>query len=132
MDDRPIRLLYDGACPLCSREVRWLKRRAERRGAALSFEDINGPDFDAERYGLTAQAVRDQMRGVLPDGTVVTGLEVFRRAYAAVGLGWLVAWTAWPGLRPVADLGYRAFAKVRPHLARLGRKCDDACDTNLH
>ena len=122
-----IRLLYDGKCPICSREVRWLRRRAARRGAKLGFEDIAAPGFDPARYGLTAKAVRDQMHGVLPDGSVVRGVEVFRQAYAAVGLGWLLGWTRWPGLRLVADAGYAVFAKLRPHLSRFGRGCDETC-----
>jgi predicted DCC family thiol-disulfide oxidoreductase YuxK len=54
-----------------------------------------------------------RIHGVLPDGTAIEGVEVFRRAYAAVGLGWLMAPTRWPGLRRLADLAYRIFARNR-------------------
>ena len=53
------------------------------------------------------------------------GLEVFRRAYDAVGLGFVLAPTAWPVLRPIADATYRWFARNRVRLGRLfGRSYD--------
>jgi predicted DCC family thiol-disulfide oxidoreductase YuxK len=65
---------------------------------------------------------------VLPDGTLVEGVEVFRRAYAAVGLGWLVAPTRWPLLRPLADAAYRWFARNRLRLTGRGEVCNaDRC-----
>ena len=85
-----VRVLYDGDCPLCSREIRFLERRDRGRGR-IDFEDITGPDFDAFRYGLQPQQVMDRIHAVLPDGSVVEGVEVFRRASSAVGLGWLLA-----------------------------------------
>jgi len=61
-----------------------------------------------------------RIHAVLPDGSLVEGVEVFRRAYTAVGLGWTLAWTAWPGLRPLADAGYRWFARNRLRLTGRG------------
>lgn len=118
-----IRVLHDGDCPLCSREVRFLERRDRGRGL-IQFEDIADPSFDAGIYGLEADQVMARIHGVLPDGTVIEGVEVFRRAYASVGLGWLLAPTRWIGLRRLADLGYRIFARNR--LRWTGREC--ACD----
>ncbi len=40
-------------------------------------------------------------------------MEVFRRAYGAVGLGWLPAPSRWPGLRQLFDAAYRVFARNR-------------------
>jgi predicted DCC family thiol-disulfide oxidoreductase YuxK len=93
-----ITVLYDGDCPLCSREIRFLERPDRGRGR-VHFADIAEPSFDHGAYGLDARKVMTRIHGVLPDGTVIEGLEVFRRAYAAVGLGWLIAPTRWPGLR---------------------------------
>jgi predicted DCC family thiol-disulfide oxidoreductase YuxK len=107
-----LRVLFDGECPLCAREISMLRRLDRGRGA-IDFEDIAGPGFDAGRYGLDQDTVMARMHGVLPDGAVVEGVEVFRRAYAAVGLGWLLAWTRWPGLRRLADAAYRVFARNR-------------------
>ena len=93
-----IRVLYDGDCPLCSREVAMLRRRDRGRGA-IDFEDIAAQGFDAGAYGLDSDSVMARIHGVLPDGRLIEGMEVFRRAYKAVGMGWLLAPTRWPGLR---------------------------------
>jgi predicted DCC family thiol-disulfide oxidoreductase YuxK len=106
-----LKLLYDGDCPLCSREVAMLRRRDKR--ARIQFEDIAAPDFDATRYGLDAQAVMARIHAVLPDGRVIEGMEVFRRAYGAVGLGWLLAASGWPGIGRLFDAAYRSFARNR-------------------
>ena len=125
-----LKLLYDGACPLCAREVALLQRR-NARGRIL-FEDIAAPDFDAARYGLDHATVMARIHAVLPDGRVIEGMEVFRRAYAAVGLGWLLAPSRWPLLGRLFDAAYRGFARNRlrwtgrAHVACEAGHCDVA------
>lgn len=116
------RILYDGDCPLCVREVAMLRRLDRGRGR-LDLEDIAAPAFDASRYGRTQLELMARIHGVLPDGGVIEGVEVFRRAYAAVGLGWLVAPTRWPLLRPLADAAYRWFARNRLRLTGRSEVC---------
>ncbi|MBM4072708.1 MAG: DUF393 domain-containing protein [Planctomycetes bacterium] len=117
------KLLYDGECPLCRREIAWL-RRLDRRNA-LCFEDIAAPGFDAAVYGRSQAELMGAMHGVFPDGRLTVGVETFRQAYGALGFGWLVAPTTWPGLRPLCDLLYRLFASYRVALGRsFGRNCD--------
>jgi len=69
------------------------------------------------------------IHGVFPDGRIVTKVAVFREAYRAIGLGWLLAPTAWPGLRWLTDSGYEWFARHRMAIGKfLGRNCDsEAC-----
>ncbi len=121
------KLLFDGECPLCRREANFLRRR--NRHGALAFEDIAAPDFDATIYHTTREELMGVIHGVFPDGRIVKKLEVFREAYRAVGLGWLLAPTGWPGLRRLADLGYEWFARNRISIGKVfGRKCDSgAC-----
>jgi predicted DCC family thiol-disulfide oxidoreductase YuxK len=122
-----IRVLYDGECPLCAREIRFLERR-DRKRQRVQFEDISAPDFDAGRYGRDAGDLMARIHGVLPDGRVVEGLEVFRRTYDAVGLGWLMAPTRWPGLRILAEWAYRVFARNRLRWTGRASECDaDRC-----
>jgi len=118
-------LLYDHECPFCRLEVEWLLRR---RGDRLRAVDISAPDFDASAWGLTQEDVEAQLHGVRADGTFTVGMESVRASYEAAGVGWLMTWTRWPGLRWLADLGYRIFARHRVALGRLlGRSCD-ACE----
>ncbi len=119
-----IEVFYDGACPLCMREIRMLRGRDRRR--RIRFVDIATDGFDAASVGLTWETLMDRIHGRLPDGTMVEGVEVFRRLYAAVGFGPLVSLTWLPGVSQLLDLAYHAFAKNR---LRLTGRCDDgACE----
>lgn len=122
--DPDIRILLDGDCPLCRREGEMLRRLDRGRGR-IGFEDISSPGFEPQRYGLDRARVMARIHGVLPDGSVVEGLEVFRRAYSAVGLGWLLAPTRWPGIRSLSDAGYRLFARNRLRLTGRTQSCED-------
>jgi predicted DCC family thiol-disulfide oxidoreductase YuxK len=122
MTEWRFKLLYDGECPFCRREVRWL-RRLDRHGH-LAFEDISSPEVDPERYSVSREELLGVIHGVFPDGRIVRKVEVFRQAYRAVGLGWLLAPTGWPVLRLAFDGLYSLFARYRIPLGRLfGRSC---------
>ena len=116
-----LQLFYDGACPLCSREIRFLEGRD--RGHRISFVDIASEDFDAGNFGLSHREVINQIHGKLPNGDRIEGLEVFRRAYSAVGLGWLLAPTRWPGLARLSDRAYRIFARNRLRWTGRSEEC---------
>lgn len=119
-----IEVFFDGACPLCRREMRTIER-LDRRGRIRSI-DIAAPDFDASAYGLAWERLMDRIHGRLPDGTIVEGVEVFRRIYAELGFGPVVSLTRIPGISNLLDLGYRLFAKNRMRLT--GRCHDGACE----
>ena len=130
MNDGQFKLLYDGECPICRREVEWLKRR-DRRGRLVA-EDISSPTFHAEAYGLSQPEVMGVMHGVLPDGRIVRRVEAIREAYRAVGLGWMVAPLSWPVFAWLADRAYGVFARNRVALGRLfGRRCEGSCKTSV-
>jgi len=101
----------------------WI-RRLDRRHR-IRFVDIAAPNFDAGATGVTYAALMDRIHGRLPDGCMVEGVEVFRRIYAALGFGPLVALTRLPGIRQMLDLAYRWFARNRMRLT--GRCCHPGC-----
>lgn len=115
-------ILVDGDCPLCAKEARLLSRLDKGRGR-LRITDITEPGFDATAYGTSYDEVMGTIHGRSADGNVQTGVEVFRRAYGAVGWGWLLGWTRLPVIRPVVDAVYRFFARHRLRLT--GRSCED-------
>ena len=116
------KLLYDGACPFCVREVRWLQSR--NRLGHLAFEDISAPAFDPSPFGVTREQLFGVIHGVFPDGRIACKLEAFRQAYRAVGLGWLMAPTGWPVLRWVFNGIYSLLARYRVRLGwSFGRSC---------
>ena len=116
MKTYPLTLLYDAACPVCSLEMDhvWERNSAGR----LAFIDTTAPGFDAAAYGTTLSELQAQIHGVLPDGSHLIGLAALREAYAAVGLGWVLKPTAWGALAPLADAGYRVFARHRQRISR--------------
>jgi predicted DCC family thiol-disulfide oxidoreductase YuxK len=113
-----VEVFYDGECPLCRREVAWLKRRDKAQ--RIRFTNIAEAGFSAEALGTTTQRLMSQMHGRLSDGTWIKGVEVFRRMYAAAGHTWLVALSRLPILAQLLDLGYRVFAR---HRLRLTGRC---------
>jgi predicted DCC family thiol-disulfide oxidoreductase YuxK len=115
-----LRLLFDGACPLCCREVSFLRRRDERLhpGAPrLAFTDINAADYEpAAHAGIDYRQAMGRIHAITHEGVVITDLEVFHRAYALVGLGWLYAPTSLPVLGTIADGLYGLWARWRLRL----------------
>ena len=109
-------LLYDGTCPICQKEVDWLRR--QNKQGKLGFQDIHAEDFDPTRLHKTIPELMAEIHGIYPDGLVIKGMPVFRATYTAVGLGWLMAPTGWPILRQVFDALYAWFARHRLNLGR--------------
>jgi predicted DCC family thiol-disulfide oxidoreductase YuxK len=129
----PLEFLYDGNCRICLFDVARL-RRADRYGR-LVFVDVMATDFDPAPYGRTRDALLARIHARRADGVVVEGAEVFRLALTAVGRGWLVSPTRWPGVRHMTDAGYRWFARHRVQLYRryggLFARLTPACDGNV-
>jgi predicted DCC family thiol-disulfide oxidoreductase YuxK len=110
-------ILYDGACPLCRREVTTLERLDLSRhpGAPkLAFVDIDRLDYDPQAHqAVTYREAMGRIHGIDANGTVLQNLAVFRRAYALVGLGWLYAPTRWPLVGRLAEAAYGFWARWR-------------------
>mgnify|MGYP000040923977 CR=1 FL=1 len=118
-----VEVFFDGDCPLCKRELDFLRRR-DRDGRILAT-DIAASDFSAARYGRRQEDFMASIQGRLPSGEWITGVEVFRQLYAAVGFRRLVWLSRQPGISWILDRSYALFAKNR---LRLTGRCDDgAC-----
>ena len=116
----PIEVYYDGQCPFCRREMRWLGRLDRKR--RIAFRDIAAPDFDAGQVGVAWEALMDRIHARLPDGKMIEGVEVFRQLYATLGFRPLVALTRLPVIKQLLDIAYRWFARNR---LRLTGRCHD-------
>ncbi|MFZ9738041.1 MAG: thiol-disulfide oxidoreductase DCC family protein [Prochlorotrichaceae cyanobacterium] len=112
-------LLYDGECPLCLREVRFLEAQDRGRGL-VQFVDVMDPTYDPTQHGgVTFEAAMGRIHALKADGTVLQGVEVFRQLYSVLGIGWIYAATRWPVIRPLVDALYDRWADWR--LALTGR-----------
>jgi len=119
--DNVLKVLFDGECPLCKREINWLKTR--KQVLPVDYIDISLPSFSAEQYGFTQALVMAEMTAVLNEKKLI-GMEVFRELYSRVGLGWLLWITNFTPFKQVADFGYSIFARNR---LRLTGRCDTKC-----
>ncbi|MBU7579532.1 MAG: DUF393 domain-containing protein [Porphyrobacter sp.] len=110
-----VKVWYDGACPLCQREIA-LMRRLDK-GAAITFVDVaaeGDPACPIDRAQLLARFHAEE------DGVVHSGAA----AFAAM-------WRAIPLLRPLGllarnrsvlrmlEAAYVRFLRLRPRLQRL-------------
>ena len=120
-----VEVFYDQDCPLCRREIDFLKRRDTKK--LIEFTDIHKLDF-ATFSEKTHDELMAEIHGRLPDGTWIIGVEVFRRLYDAIGWTWIVSITRWPIIRQLVDFGYKFFAKWR--LPLTGGRCNESCEVN--
>lgn len=115
-DSKPswqIKLLYDGACPLCLREVNFLRKRDAGRGL-VAFVDIADLDYAPENNGnIDFETAMGSIHALLPNGTVMVGVPVFRKVYEVLGMGWVYAITKLPIIGPIADFIYDIWANWR-------------------
>jgi predicted DCC family thiol-disulfide oxidoreductase YuxK len=134
-----IKLLYDGQCPLCMREVNFLKKRDGGRGL-VAFVDIAEDDYDAEANGgIDFEAAMGRIHGILADGTIIKNVEVFRRVYEVLGMGWVYAVTKLPIIGTTANAIYSLWAEGRflltgrPNLATIVKQRQERllCNTEV-
>lgn len=108
-----IKLLYDGECPLCVREVNFLKKRDAGRGL-VAFVDIADDNYTPDEHGgVDFEAAMGRIHAVLPDGAIVKNVQVFRRVYETLGMGWIYAVTKLPIIGSIVDALYEIWADWR-------------------
>jgi predicted DCC family thiol-disulfide oxidoreductase YuxK len=110
-DNQRIEVFFDGDCPICSREIA-LIRNLDRNQTVLCT-NIASPEFDAQACGLDADSVNQKIHGKLADGSIITGVEVFRQIYGRLGYYRWVRWSRQPLIAKVLDYSYALFAKHR-------------------
>jgi predicted DCC family thiol-disulfide oxidoreductase YuxK len=108
-----IKLLYDGKCPLCLREVRFLAKRDANRGL-VEFVDIAEDDYSPEANGgIDFETAMGRIHAILPDGKVIRNVEVFREIYEVLGMGWVYSLTKIPIIGLIVDRLYQVWADLR-------------------
>jgi predicted DCC family thiol-disulfide oxidoreductase YuxK len=114
----PLTVYFDGACPICRREIS-LMRRLDRR-ARLQLLDFSAPGFGEADCGLSCERLGAVLHARWSDGRLIEGVEVFRAMWTAVGFGWLVHVSRWPLVARLLVRGYAWFAKNRLRLTGRG------------
>lgn len=104
---------YDGACPLCIREIA-LMRKMDRR-EAITFIDIATP---AASCPLDRQLMLDRFHAS-EDGRLLSGAAAFAAMWRAIPILRPIGLLArLPGVLTVLEALYKRFLKVRPHIQK--------------
>ena len=112
MNTEKLTIFFDGECPLCKREVDFLKSKNQKR--SLKLIDINCSDFDLYfNYGITYKQAMERIHALKSDGSIITDIEVFQEAYKLIGFGWIYAPTKLPIIDKLIEFIYRLWAKYR-------------------
>lgn len=114
LSERSLTVWYDGACPLCSREIAAM-RRLDRKGA-IAFVDIAD---SAAACPIDREAALARFH-VQEGGEVLSGAAAFAAMWRAIpALRWLGLLARWRPLEIVLERCYRSFLVIRPALQRL-------------
>lgn len=113
---------YDGACPLCRREIgvyRGLQAREPLRFADVSDAGTVLPEGVSRSQLLARFHVRQA------DGRWLSGAPAFLAMWAVLpGWRWLAGVGRLPGAAWLMEQAYRAFLRLRPRLQRWAARPD--------
>lgn len=111
-----VTLWYDGACPLCAREIALLRRLDWRR--RVDFVDLTAANA-ACPIDPTLMLARIH---AAENGRMVSGAAAFAAVWRALPLLKPLGLAAkWPPLLQLLEKAYVRFLRVRPRLQRLLR-----------
>ena len=113
--DYPLSVYFDGQCPICRREIDLMKllNRKER----LQFIDFADPSYRAADHGLNQCELGRVIHARWSDGTVITGVEVFREMWNVVGFGFLARVSRQPTINKLLVKAYAWFSRNRLRLS---------------
>jgi predicted DCC family thiol-disulfide oxidoreductase YuxK len=108
-----IKLLYDGECPLCVKEVNFLLKKDAGRGL-INFIDISEDNYNPEaNAGIDYETAMGRIHGILANGEIIKNIAVFREIYQILDMGWVYSLTKIPFLGKIADRFYEIWADNR-------------------
>ena len=80
--------LFDGGCPMCLRETKFLKRRDISN--QIRFIDINSENYHPTLFNEISYAeAMSNLHGILENGEIIRGLDVLAFSYELICLGWV-------------------------------------------
>ncbi|EIC23840.1 thiol-disulfide oxidoreductase DCC family protein [Thiorhodovibrio frisius] len=118
---QPLRVLFDGGCPLCRREIAHYQKLTPRQ--PVHWIDIHADPSACAALGITRESAMARFH-VLEGSHIHTGAEAFLALWSALP-GWHLLATLVRKLRliPLMERGYVWFAR-----RRWQKRCqDDRC-----
>ena len=116
-EQQRLTVYFDGACPLCRREITFYQRL---NGAnKIQWCDVSDQHDESIEPGLTREAALKRFHVRRADGKLASGATAFAELWMALpAFAWSGRILALPGVRHAAELVYRAFLVVRPLVQR--------------
>ncbi|MGF1454972.1 MAG: thiol-disulfide oxidoreductase DCC family protein [Alphaproteobacteria bacterium] len=102
-DDAAITVIYNGDCPICSREIAVYQRLADREGLPITWADLTREPGLLDAWSLTEDQAARRLYVVDTDKTLLAGVDAFARLWLVLpGFGWLGHLARFPPIRPFA------------------------------
>lgn len=102
-------VLYDGGCPLCSREIAHYRRLAA--DLPIDWLDVTQAEAGLDRYGLSPEDAIRRFHVIDRSGTMQTGARAFLALWAELpGYRWLARVCRSLRVAPLLEWGYVRFA----------------------
>lgn len=112
----PLTVLYDGACPLCRREIGIY--RGLQSNTPVCFADVSDTALPLPP-GTTREQLLARFHVRAHDGRLLSGAQAFLALWAALpGWRWLALIGRLPGATWTMERTYRLFLRWRPTLQR--------------
>lgn len=126
----PLTVFFDGACPICAREIAFMRRQDKHQ--RLIFRDFALSDFDETSAGFSRSQLGQVIHAQWANGRVIKGVEVFQAMWEAVGWRVLVTLSRVSFLEPILHRTYAWFARNRLWLTGRTENCSrNGCATSL-
>lgn len=121
--DSKTEVLYNGECPICSREVKQYERLSRKQALPITYDDLSGEGTLA-RWGITPEQAAKRFH-VRKEGVVTSGIPAFILLWRDIPqTKWLARFVNLPGVHWIACAVYDyALAPLlyRMHVARQRR-----------
>ncbi len=124
-ESSPLTVLYDGACPLCRREISIYRELLPLRSQSpVCFADVSDATLPLPPGTTRAELMaRFHVRG--QDGQLHSGARAFLVLWAVLpGWRWLARVGRLPGMTWLMERSYRLFLRWRPTLQRWASRLD--------
>lgn len=119
---------WDSSCPLCTREINFLKRLDKEEKIDFVALDKHAPDtIMIEQCPTSRKELLRRFHAKGDDGKVVSGAAAFAlmwRQTSQPQLKWLGEQAQRPSVLWVLERAYRGFLIFRPYLQRLARRSE--------
>lgn len=127
-------VFYDGSCPLCTSEIKFLKRLVVHE--QVTWTDVSKACSDLVYDGLPLSCALSRFHVRDDRGRLLSGPLAFAELWKQIPRWrWAGVLAALPGIRHFLEIGYRLFLCTRPAAVRLfilvkkyRRPAEDRCN----